>query len=109
MLPKQFRLPAQVRLHHPYSFRTSLFMLKSAKNELAYSRFGFIVKKTVDKRATSRNEVRRKLRSCIEELRPKIKPGYDMLFFLEKGIMGKTREEMCTEMVALFTAKGLFV
>ena len=107
MLPQQYRLPAQVRLRHSITYRTPLFTLKLAQNNLSYNRFGFIVRKTIDKRAVVRNRIRRVFRSCIEEMLGQINNGYDMLFLFEKGIIEKSRESMSLELHSLFTQKKL--
>jgi ribonuclease P protein component len=95
MLSQPHRLPATTRLKSAKFFKTPLFSVKYAPNNLEVSRFGFVIRKTVDKRAVVRNRIRRVFRSCIEQQREEMKPGYDMLFFLEKGIMEKKQQELC--------------
>jgi ribonuclease P protein component len=95
MLAQPYRLPATVKLSQSKFLKTPLFAAKYAQNGLELSRFGFVVRKTVDKRSVVRNRIRRVFRSCIEEKLKDIQPGYDMLFFLEKGIMDKSRDEIC--------------
>ena len=98
MLQKQYRLPGAVRLTSTSSFRSSIFLLKVSSNGLKHSRFGFIVRKTVDKRATVRNRIRRVFRSVIEEMQQTIKPGYDMLFFLTGQLLEMKREALYNEL-----------
>lgn len=107
MLAREHRLPATTKLSHARYSKTSLFGVKYAKNELPNSRFAFLVRKTVDKRAVARNRIRRVFRSCIEELREQIIPGYDMLFFLEKGIMNVTRAELLKEVTTFLEGARL--
>ena len=107
MLPRQFRLPATVRLKHPDSYYSTSFLVKIAPNELHESRFGFIIGKAVAKEAVTRNRNRRLLRSCVEERLSEIKPGYDMLFLLKKGIIDKDRETLASEIAKLLTQKEL--
>lgn len=107
MLKKTHRLPSSIRLTNARYYKTADFSVRIAKNDAAVSRFGFIVRKSVDKRATARNRARRVLRSCIEEMLPAITKGQDMLFSLEKGIIGKSREEVCGEVTKLLTEKKL--
>jgi len=108
MLQKQYRLPSKTKLKNPRFIKTSEYSGKYAHNGMDTTRFAFVVKKTLDKKAVTRNRVRRVFRSCIEELTPVITPGYDMLFFLEKGIIGKTRRELLTELQRVFEERGLF-
>lgn len=107
MLQKQYRLPAAVRLRTPSSFTLPLCFIKVANNGLSCSRFGFVVRKTVAKRATVRNRIRRVFRSCIEEMVPEIKTGYDMLFFLKGQILEKKREDLYNELHAFLKEKNL--
>lgn len=107
MLPKEYRLPSNTRLVKPHFFRTPLFAVKISQTDLPQNRFAFLVRKTVDKRAVVRNRIRRLLRSCIEELIEQIPSGYDMLFFLEKGIMEKSQKELRLELKAFLKQKGL--
>jgi len=106
MLARKYRLPATTKLPHARFIKTELFSLKYAENNLALSRFAFVVRKSVDKRAVARNRIRRVFRSCIEELLEQIIPGIDMLFFLEKGIMDKQQAEICKELNFSFS-KGI--
>jgi ribonuclease P protein component len=107
MLSREHRLPATTKLSRTLYIKTTLFAVKYAKNDLPLSRFAFIVRKATDKRAVVRNRIRRVLRSCIEELQKEIIPGYDMLFFLEKGIIDVTRDELLGEVRKNFEGRGL--
>lgn len=107
MLPRQNRLPASVRLKSAGFYKTSLFTVRFAKNELPYNRYSFVVRKALDKRAVYRNRMRRVFRSCIEEMLEQICQGYDMLFLLEKGIIGISREEQYKEIEKFLIVKHL--
>ena len=107
MLSREYRLPATTKLIQARFVRTPLYGMKYAQNELAVSRFAFVVRKTVDKRAVARNRIRRVFRSCIEEMLEQIVPGYDMLFFLEKGIINKQQPELCEELQQFLQQKHL--
>ncbi|MGI8420171.1 MAG: ribonuclease P protein component [Candidatus Levyibacteriota bacterium] len=107
MLAREYRLPATVKLTKAQFLRTPLFSFKFSKNNLPKSRFGFVVRKSVDKRAVARNRIRRLFRSCIEALQKDILPGYDMLFFLEKGIIDKQQADLCQELQTTLKQKDL--
>jgi ribonuclease P protein component len=107
MLPKQYRLPAATRLRNSLSFSTPFFTLRVSPNEFPYSRFGFVVRKAVDKRATKRNHIRRLFRSCIEEMREEIKGGQDLLFILNGKIVEMRREDLYNEVHSFFKEKQL--
>lgn len=108
MLSKEYRLPSNTRLQNARFLKTSLFAVKVSKNGLDQSRFAFLVRKTVDKRAVKRNRIRRVFRSCIEQMPEVLKSGYDMLFFLERGIMDKSRDDLYEELKTFFKEKNLF-
>lgn len=107
MLPRQYRLPANVRLRNAAVYLSPFFLVKFSSNELAYSRFGFIIGKVAAKHAVDRNRARRLIRSCVEERLEQIAPGHDMLFLLKKGIIGKDREALTSEIEKLLTQKKL--
>lgn len=107
MLKKVNRLPATQKLKSPIFIKTQHFALKISKNNLSYSRFAFVVKKTLDKRAVGRNRVKRVLRSCIEEMLENIEVGWDMLFLLEKGIIDVNRQDVFNNLKTILDAKKL--
>ena len=107
MLPREYRLPASTRLVRARFTKTGTFGMKYGENNLGVSRFAFVVKKSVDKRAVVRNRIRRLFRSCIEEMREQIVQGYDMLFFLEKGIMEIKREDLYRHIKSFFIERHL--
>jgi ribonuclease P protein component len=106
MLSKEYRLPSNSQLKNSSFFKTPLFAVKIAKNGITESRFAFLVRKKVDKRAVKRNKIRRVFRSCIEQMHAEIKPGYDMLFFLEKSIIEQERDTLFKELQKFLSEKG---
>jgi len=94
MLKKKYRLLKETKFDKKDAYPSPFFVLKIAKNEKSFNSYGFIVSKKIDKRATVRNKVKRKIRVCIEDNLDKIKPGYDMLFILKKQILNKTTKEI---------------
>jgi ribonuclease P protein component len=107
MLSREYRLPATTKLTRAQFAKTEVFGIKYAQNGLTVSRFAFVVRKSVDKRAVARNRIKRVFRSCIEELLEKVVPGNDMLFFLEKGIIDKSQKELCQELEKFLQQKQL--
>lgn len=92
MLAKQFRLPASVVIKSYPLLRDSQLIIKAQKNDLPLSRFGFVIGKSVDKRSTERNRIKRMVRSLIEEKWLSL-PGYDILILFRSGSTSLTREE----------------
>jgi len=70
--------------------------MKAQANTLSHSRFGFVVGKTIDKRAVVRNRIKRVFRSIIEE-KWLDTYGQDVLFILNKNTVNATRENMQKE------------
>lgn len=109
MLKRQHRLISPVRLQSPTTVTTSAFIAKIASNNLSVSRFGFLVRKALDKRSTHRNRARRIFRSCIEDMLTQIKPGYDMLFILQKRSLEAKYSELYQEIKSELQKRDLFI
>lgn len=107
MLKRQFRLPAGAPLPQATVVRTSGITIKLAKNNFPYSRFGFVVSKRVDKRATVRNRIKRLLRSCIEEKLSAITGGYDALFIVQTNIAKRSSDPLCAIIATILQKQGL--
>lgn len=95
MFKRQNRLVMGVGYGSYSQSKTPYFNVKIRKNRENISRFGIIVSKNVDKRAVTRNRIRRQVRSCIEDNLKRIKKGYDVLFILKKEILFKKTREIC--------------
>jgi ribonuclease P protein component len=100
LLKRNNRLPSEV-FRAEKTFSSSDFVLKISKNQISESRFGFVVSKKIDKRATARNRIKRTFRACIEEALENIKPGLDFLFIVKKAPDRQT----CLRINKLFTDK----
>ena len=84
MLPKSNRLPHVVVFNNSQSFVTPFFRVLYKENELDCNRFGFVVSKHVDKRATVRNRLKRILREvCLQYLQTN--HHRDVLFIVKKN------------------------
>lgn len=82
MLPKINRLPSpEIRILMRRGKRTSnnLLELITNTNQLRSSRFAFIVSRSIDKRATKRNRVKRLLRQAVANLLPQIRVNLDVI------------------------------
>jgi ribonuclease P protein component len=89
MLKKVNRLPV-FSLKNPKTISSKYFALKTCPNKMPVSRFGFVVSKKIDKRATARNRLKRKMRSCVEEIFDRIEVGWDFIFYAKKeGIVAE--------------------
>ncbi|MBP9716410.1 MAG: ribonuclease P protein component [Candidatus Levybacteria bacterium] len=106
MLKKEYRLTSG-SLSNPKNLKRPLFNLKLGRNSLEINRFAFIISKKVDPRATQRNALRRKVRSCIEEIFDNIKPGNDFIFYPNALAKDKDRAEILEELTRLFKENNL--
>jgi len=83
MLPQNNRLKKKKDFERVFKkgrgFKEDFLTLKTAKNDLDNSRFGFVVSQKVSKKATVRNKIKRMLRKIIEENLQVIKKGNDVL------------------------------
>ncbi len=85
MFKKKFRLP-KGSFKGEKVLSSPGFLLKVAKNGESFNRFGIVVSKRIDKRASVRNRIKRKFRSYLEKEAKNIIKGYDLLFIIKKGI-----------------------
>ena len=105
MLKKTYRLNKGF-LKNPKVINSKNFILKTTTNDLQVSRFAFILSKKVDKRAASRNLLRRKVRSCVEEIFDRIETGHDFVFYPRKSGIEVSRVLLFKEIKELFTKEG---
>lgn len=107
MLKQKNRLAVGKQVALKNSFSTPLFIVKYDTNNNSQSRFGFIVSKTIDKRATVRNKVKRNFRGAIEVILSTITPGKDFLFIVRGQAREKTMQEIQVVIQKAFEEKGL--
>lgn len=106
MLKKKYRLKT-VSLTKAKSFSTPYFNLKVAKNNSQVSHFAFVVSKRVDKRATVRNKLKRKMRSIIEDLFDRIEKGHDFVFYPKPKAIGEGRNNIFKDIQNLLIKEKL--
>lgn len=107
MLKRRYRLIARGNKKQARVVHTPFFTLRVTQNTLSITRFGFVVSKKIDKRAVIRNSVKRKIRSCIEEMRDTIKPGRDLLFFTKKAAVEEERKIILSRIEIVLRQEGL--
>ena len=105
MLKKINRL-GPVSLKNPRRISVYYFSLSSARNNLDTSRFAFIVSKKLDNRAVVRNSVKRKVRSCIEEIFDKIETGWDFVIHPKSKAIEADRASILKEIKSVFQKQG---
>lgn len=91
MLPRQHRLTKEKDFNKTFKSGKSCFGkvlgIKSFKNSLEHSRFGFVVSNKVAKKATVRNKVKRQLRDIVHKELKNVKAGYDFLIIALPSII----------------------
>lgn len=102
MLPKEHRLTDDYDFRRVKrlgkSYHCPLFKLSIASQKVsAAPRFGFVISKKIDKRATVRNRIKRLLRQAVRERLEKIPNGFDIVFVVRPNIVGKSYEEINIE------------
>ncbi|OGZ24068.1 MAG: ribonuclease P protein component [Candidatus Nealsonbacteria bacterium RIFCSPLOWO2_01_FULL_43_32] len=102
MLPIQNRLKKKNDFGRIFKkgrgFEDRVLSLRLAKNNLAVSRFAFVVSLKVVRKAFLRNKIRRRLREAVKANLSKIKTGLDVVFFARPGLAVKNSKEI-TEFV----------
>ena len=90
MLPKPNCLKKSADFNRVFKngqgIREDFLFLKLAENNQRASRFGFVVGKRFSLKATLRNKMKNKLREALRMSLPKIKPGFDGIFIVQKGV-----------------------
>lgn len=109
MLKRRFRMVVTQNAQLQYAVVSPLFTLKYGSNNLSYGRFGFVVSKKIDKRATRRNAVKRMFSLCIKNLQATIKPGTDFLFIPKKEATAKTPIELDVAIKKALAEKDLLI
>ncbi|HUV81411.1 MAG TPA: ribonuclease P protein component [Patescibacteria group bacterium] len=88
------------------SFKEGSLLLKTLKNDLDASRFGFVVSKKISKKAHIRNKIKRRLREIIRLEIKLLKPGTDNLFVALPGLEKKEKFEDFKEIVGKLLKKA---
>jgi ribonuclease P protein component len=90
MLPLKNRLKKEKDFENVFKngrgFNEDLLRIKITPNSLTNSRFGFIVSKKYSKKATERNNIKRKLREIIKKDLVGINEGFDIVLFAMPGL-----------------------
>ena len=71
--------------HIGKSHASPLMVLAFLRNELEYSRFGFVVNKRLGK-AVIRNKIKRQMREATRLQMAHIKPGFDVVLIARKQV-----------------------
>jgi len=113
-----YGLPRQVRLRQRADFQRireqgrswadRRLVLVALPNDLAYSRFGFVVSKRVGK-AVARNRARRLMREAVRLHRPRVRPGWDLVWIARVGMAEAKFAQVMQSVEALLKQAGLLL
>jgi ribonuclease P protein component len=105
MLKKIYRL-SSARLQKARSISAPTFNLKTSENTIGFPRFAFAISKKIDRRATVRNSIKRKLSLSIEQIFDRINAERDFVFYPRPEIVNLSQKQISEEVQAVFTKEG---
>jgi len=84
------------------NYQQEFIKIKVLKNDLAYSRFGFIIGKKISKKAVDRNKIERRLGEIVRLKLKQIKPGFDIVVLVNQEITEKNYQAIEKTLISLF-------
>jgi ribonuclease P protein component len=90
------------------SYASPLLVLAFLRNELDYSRFGFVVSKHLGK-AVRRNKIKRRMREAARLRLERIKPGFDLVLIARKPAGQASYHELAQAFDYLLESANLLV
>lgn len=96
MLAKRYKLNIAefIKKRPTFVKKGPFFAVKSVPNGLSYSKFGVVVGKKIDKRATERNKIKRMFYESIRSRNLQNIPGQDVMILIYPDIKKMTPEEI---------------
>ncbi len=112
MLSSRYRLQKKKDIDRVFrkgkSFREDSLVLKTTKNDLGFSRFGFVVSQKVAKKASVRNKIKRRLREAVKLKIKQLGVEADNLFIALRGIEGRDFNGIDESVEALFKKAKIY-
>jgi len=88
-------------------FFASEFGFKIVKNNMEKNRYGIVVPVAIDKRATARNQIRRRIKEIARLQDKNLKQGFDLMFLVRESVKDLKYKEMEEKLIGLFRKAGL--
>jgi len=82
--------------------------LKVIKNNLMIVRVGLVISRKVSKKAVERNRIKRQLSEILRIKINEINSGYDLVFFVKKGIKTRSFSEIKESVEALLKSAKIY-
>lgn len=105
-LKKQNRLTAKdflkIQRQKGFFARSSILSIKTVKNNLGASRFGFVVSAKVSKKAVERNKIKRQLRDIVRKNKDDVKIGFDVVIIAPPALKGVKYQKIKEDLMSLF-------
>lgn len=105
MLSKHYRLQIQnwfKERKKTISRKSDFFIIKVARNNLSFSRFGAIISQKVHKSAVKRNKIKRAIFNFIRLNKYHESPGKDVLIIVLPAISRLTSKEIKEELKKIY-------
>jgi ribonuclease P protein component len=83
------------------------FGFKMIKNNLEKNRYGIVVPVVIDKRATVRNQIRRRIKEVARLQDKNLKQGFDLMFLVRESVKDLKYKEIEMKLIGLFKKAGL--
>lgn len=112
MLPQSRRLKKENDISRVFkrgkTFKDASLSLRVVENQMKGSRFGFIVSLKVAKKATSRNQIKRRMSEIVRLQLPRIKKGFDVMISTFPGTGKLSFPELEGALNRLFQKANLY-
>lgn len=106
MLAKKFHFTAQRSLRQEFrSYRSRHFIFRERSSDLPFSRFGVVIGKSVEKKATGRNKIKRIIFDFVRLKKIYLRPGRDVLIVALSGVAGLDKKEIQVELAKLLDSQ----
>ncbi|PIR06583.1 MAG: ribonuclease P protein component [Candidatus Komeilibacteria bacterium CG11_big_fil_rev_8_21_14_0_20_36_20] len=107
MLPKNHRLNKETEIKKLVktgrTFLLPQFIIRYQINKEATTKVGFVISTKVDKRASVRNLLKRRLREAVKELFPNLKLGYSVLIIAKKRALELDFQQIKKQLLFAFS------
>lgn len=105
MLQKKYRLCLEKDFERVFRKGRKIYSkslgLRYKENQMEGSRFAFLVSNKISKKAVDRNLLKRRLRSAVERMVPKIQISYDVIVLTMPGAQKLNFSELTRELYGL--------